>query len=271
MNLTVRAASAAAWRRRALASMQQGRLEHAATELQHALRAATEAGSVEEECLANELLAVVYERAGDAAAALRHYRRYHALYAGNQDGGPAKPSGERDRLPAAHDAPDLRDTVTGLRNRRWLESAAKAGLSWRQFEEPYSVALVGIDGLARLRAEQSASIADDVLRRVAAILVRVCRQGDIAVRYDEECLALVLSKTVKADALIACERIRSAIEHHSWAHLHAQLRVTASIGLAWRGEAATPHAVFAMACRRLEAAQRAGCNAVVAEGNARSD
>ena len=64
-------------------------------------------------------------------------------------------------------------------------------------------------------------------------------------------------------ALVACERVRRAIEQHTWATLHPLLQVTASIGVADNREAEAPEAVFALADRRLYQAKHAGRNRVV--------
>jgi len=137
-------------------------------------------------------------------------------------------SQEAERLARA----SFEDPLTGLYNRRRLDVELDNDLSHRGADRPFSVALVDIDFFKRINDGHSHQMGDEVLREVGALLRQSCRQGDLAVRYGGEEFALVFASAVAADAHIACERLRFAIERHPWQRLHPDLKVTVSIGVA---------------------------------------
>ncbi|MEG0821023.1 MAG: GGDEF domain-containing protein [Burkholderiaceae bacterium] len=80
-------------------------------------------------------------------------------------------------------------------------------------------------------------------------------------RVGGEEFALVLIDVDGSAAAAICERIRAAIARHSWSPLHAELRVTMSLGLAWsREHDDSPASLIARTDAALYRAKTAGRN-----------
>ena len=106
---------------------------------------------------------------------------------------------------------------------------------------------------------------DEVLRRVAQILVECTRGADLVARYGGEELALVMPDTTLSAAVEACEWIRLAIMQAPWDDVAPGLVVTGSLGVCdERGHDTVWH-LLRCADQRLYAAKAAGRNCVHAE------
>lgn len=157
----------------------------------------------------------------------------------------------------------VRDPLTGLHNRRHLDAEFV-----RMFEEsvrygrPICLALLDLDSFKAINDEYGHYAGDEVLRRVARILVECTRGADLVARYGGEELALVMPDTAVDSAAEACERIRHEIETEPWDDVRPGLRVTTSVGLAdGRGHDTVWH-LLRTADARLYAAKAAGRNRV---------
>ena len=154
------------------------------------------------------------------------------------------------------------DALTGLPNRRTIgehgtmrfERAKSLGLG-------FSIAVVDIDHFKRINDQYGHDVGDQVLRLVATTLAAHCRGADLVGRQGGEEFVALFEDASRADALIAAERLRNAVElavHKSGADA---LLVTVSIGVATF--APTGHnyeAVLQRADRALYAAKAAGRN-----------
>jgi two-component system cell cycle response regulator len=235
-------------------------------------------------------LAEVWEALGDGMRALAHHKRYHALYAqvasetARRQGRAAailyetekaKAAAETERLRAerlersnhelSHAAAQLsrealEDALTGLGNRRRLDDELRSLLGT---DHVFAVALVDIDHFKQVNDRFSHLVGDRVLQRIGAILRDGSRRQDLAARFGGEEFAVVLNESAPAEAVAACERLRQAIAAEPWGQLHPELRVTASIGLALRGEAGDQNGLLALADERLYRAKREGRNRTV--------
>jgi diguanylate cyclase (GGDEF)-like protein len=160
----------------------------------------------------------------------------------------------------------VRDPLTGLHNRRHLDAEVV-----RMFEEsvrydrPLAVALLDLDSFKAINDRFGHDGGDDVLRRVAQILVDCTRGADLVARFGGEELALVMPDTPMAAAVEACERIRREIESAPWHEIRPGLAVTTSVGVAdGRGHDTVWH-VLRAADQRLYSAKAAGRNRVAAD------
>ncbi len=159
----------------------------------------------------------------------------------------------------------LRDPLTGLHNRRHLDAEVVRMFEEAvRYERPISVVLLDLDDFKRVNDRFGHEAGDEVLRRVARILVDGTRGADLVARYGGEELAIVLPNTDAAAATELCERIRERVEAEPWDEVRPGVEVTVSIGVADDVGHDTVWHLFREADGRLYAAKAAGTNRVTA-------
>jgi len=156
----------------------------------------------------------------------------------------------------------LRDPLTGLYNRRYMEDALERYISLAERSgEATSVLMIDLDNFKRLNDEHGHSKGDAVLRDVANQLTASLRPSDVVARYGGEELVVILPNCGLDDACLKAEMLRARIEGLSDAH---GVSVSASFGAASVPEAATSASdVIPIADGALYAAKKAGKNCVV--------
>jgi diguanylate cyclase (GGDEF)-like protein len=103
----------------------------------------------------------------------------------------------------------LRDPLTALSNRRWLDSELE---SLTSIAEPFSVILVDVDAFKAFNDRYGHQEGDDCLKRVASMLRASLRfTTDSVSRVGGEEFAVVLPRTSLEDARITAERMRKAV------------------------------------------------------------
>jgi two-component system, cell cycle response regulator len=162
----------------------------------------------------------------------------------------------------------ITDGLTGLHNRRYMETHLKAlvektGVTGR----PLSVLVADIDFFKRINDTYGHDAGDTVLREFAARFRRNTRGIDLACRMGGEEFVIIMPDTEITRAFQVAERLRACIAAEPF-HINAEtrIRVTASVGLATverRGD--TPESLFKRADQALYAAKRDGRNRVVAD------
>ncbi|MCS7001606.1 MAG: GGDEF domain-containing protein, partial [Dehalococcoidia bacterium] len=103
----------------------------------------------------------------------------------------------------------IRDPLTGLFNRRYLEEALKSEVA-RSFRDdaPFGVIMVDLDYFKRFNDCYGHSAGDAALRLVAQFLQASIRAGDIACRYGGEEFTLILPGATLSDTSRRAEQIR---------------------------------------------------------------
>jgi diguanylate cyclase (GGDEF)-like protein/PAS domain S-box-containing protein len=152
------------------------------------------------------------------------------------------------------------DGLTGLLNHRSFHEAL--GRDFRRSERdltPLSLILLDIDFFKKYNDTHGHPAGDALLKEFAQVLIRTCRESDVIARYGGEEFAIILPSTDAECALLAAERLRSAIDLEDW---KAQ-PVTASIGVASLGDTIkNPTELVAASDKALYAAKAAGRNCV---------
>lgn len=127
----------------------------------------------------------------------------------------------------------LRDPMTGLHNRRFLEeyvSALVAGSQRRK--SAFSVLMLDLDFFKQVNDTHGHEAGDKVIKTLADILQRNVRTSDMAIRYGGEEFLLVLMDTSAEQALNVAEKIRSEVEATKIPLPGGMLQKTISIGVA---------------------------------------
>lgn len=281
-------------------ALEQSEFERAEELFDRALTLADEIGS--KSCLArsHEALCRIFEERGDAVRALKHYKDFHNTKAAifNEDADRkargliidyeiqasqkekeiyrlrnielAQANEEKSRLleqlrqqAVILERHAREDPLTGLYNRRFLDDLLAQEFSRaRRFQHPLTVVLSDIDHFKSVNDRFSHHVGDEVLRVVADIFRKTCRAIDIVARYGGEEFVTVLPETSAARALILCEKIRCAVQDHPWNSIHADLRVTISMGISDDVSVADSEKMISAADAKLYEAKNAGRNRV---------
>lgn len=128
----------------------------------------------------------------------------------------------------------IRDPLTGLFNRRYLEESLTRELArCDRVDKPLTVLMVDLDHFKRFNDTHGHDGGDALLTHAGRELQAQCRAEDIACRYGGEEFTLILPEVDAARAALRAEQIRAAMERLVVQHRREQLgSVTASIGVA---------------------------------------
>ncbi|GAA0561471.1 hypothetical protein GCM10010172_50830 [Paractinoplanes ferrugineus] len=228
-------------------------------------------------------LSDAYEMAGDLALALRHHRAFHDLERelhsqvaaararmaahyfeldnARLEAANARLETELHRTRSAEwERAATEDALTGLPNRRSaderLPKLAADGAA-------VSVALADVDLFKRVNDQYGHFIGDEVLRRLAAILLDHVRDTDLVARFGGEEFLIAFSGAGLQDAQARCELLRATVAAYPWEQIEPGLSVTISLGVAEvKGIDLLPYAL-GQADECLYDAKRAGRNRVV--------
>ena len=106
----------------------------------------------------------------------------------------------------------MRDAMTGLYNRRFLEEYVAALVSGAQRRKsPFSVLMLDLDYFKQVNDTYGHEAGDKVIKTLADILVRNVRASDLTVRYGGEEFVIVLLDTGAEAAVEVAEKIRTQV------------------------------------------------------------
>ncbi|WP_137701891.1 GGDEF domain-containing protein [Marimonas lutisalis] len=157
------------------------------------------------------------------------------------------------------------DPLTGLKNRRAFDMAARAQLDPRPV--PAAVMMLDIDHFKVVNDRYGHAAGDAVLIRVAKVLRSVLPAQAMSVRLGGEEFAAVLPEMTLAEASALAEDVRQAISDHPVTPESGQpVAVTVSIGCAARSAGEPIWVTLDRADAALYAAKAEGRNRVVRNG-----
>ncbi len=164
----------------------------------------------------------------------------------------------------------FRDALTGAYNRAYFEDTLRREVSRsNRHQHDLSLLMVDVDGFENLTKSQGILFGEQCLKRLAAILTRSIRSGDVVARFDQDEFVMLLSHCRKSDAVRCARRVLETVGKQSASH-----RFTVSIGVMhYRGAAAKihrlqkPQHILAGAAKALqEARSRGGAQMRLASG-----
>ncbi|MCE4553471.1 GGDEF domain-containing protein [Roseateles cellulosilyticus] len=160
------------------------------------------------------------------------------------------------------------DELTGVLNRRGLEQALD---DYEEAAQGMTVVMLDIDHFKRVNDRLGHDGGDEVLRRVAAVVVANLRSSDVFGRWGGEEFLIACQGPRMRDAARLAEKLRDRIEHSETTSAGVRVAVTASFGVAL----APPGGSVADALKRADAAlyraKAAGRNRVEVDRSLPSD
>ncbi len=127
----------------------------------------------------------------------------------------------------------LRDTLTGLYNRRYIQQILDYELNRsRRYRHPLSLIFIDIDHFKQVNDTYGHAMGDKFLKQVAAKLSGLFRTTDVISRYAGDEFLAVLPSTHAEGASILAQRIRNVLDKYVIMCRGRSLTITVSIGLA---------------------------------------
>jgi diguanylate cyclase (GGDEF)-like protein len=160
----------------------------------------------------------------------------------------------------------IRDPLTGLFNRRYLEESLELECSRAERSaEPIGVVMLDVDHFKRFNDTFGHEAGDVVLKQIGEILSRSVRQGDVACRFGGEEFVLILPGTGAAEATEVAERVRLSVQRLEVSYRNQSLgKTTVSLGVAaYPSAGRAPAELIEAADQLLYAAKNGGRDRVV--------
>uniref|UniRef100_Q47A94 diguanylate cyclase n=1 Tax=Dechloromonas aromatica (strain RCB) TaxID=159087 RepID=Q47A94_DECAR len=168
------------------------------------------------------------------------------------------------RLQVALQELAVRDSLTGLYNRRYLDETLEREVSRARREGiPLSLVMLDIDHFKQVNDTYGHQVGDEVLRILASTLSADIRAEDVACRYGGEEFLILLPNMPLETTMLRAQGWRSAVEALSVKHGNFQITFTISLGVAAYPEhGKTPDDLTRCADQALYRAKNEGRNQV---------
>lgn len=168
------------------------------------------------------------------------------------------------RLQVALQELAVRDSLTGLYNRRYLDETLEREVSRARREgNPLSLVMLDIDHFKKVNDTYGHQVGDEALRMLASTLLADIRAEDVACRYGGEEFLILLPNMPLETAMMRAEAWRSAVEGLCVALGNFRITFTVSLGVAAYPEhGKTPDELTRCADRALYRAKNEGRNQI---------
>ena len=157
----------------------------------------------------------------------------------------------------------LYDPLTELFNRRAFDTMLEREMAeWSRYGRPLSLVMLDLDHFKKVNDTHGHDAGDAVLKDLAELLRGTCRPSDLPCRWGGEEFVWLMPETNLADAQLAAERLRGAIESFDFQAIGT---MTASFGVTSAIEDDEAKHLIKRADQALYAAKEAGRNRVAAK------
>lgn len=155
------------------------------------------------------------------------------------------------------------DTLTGVMNRRlFLEMADKGLQNSRSSDENFYFLMLDIDHFKNINDTYGHKVGDEVLKTYADIIAHNLRDGDIFGRLGGEEFGITIVEKNYEAAFFMAQRLRLVIEEYPFTVDDKDLKVTASIGIAFGDERYSLEEVMHCADQAMYEAKNLGRNKI---------
>ncbi|MDH4318383.1 MAG: GGDEF domain-containing protein, partial [Desulfobulbaceae bacterium] len=121
----------------------------------------------------------------------------------------------------------ITDTLTGLHNRRFLESNINTVIAGvRRRNTQLAILMCDMDYFKQVNDDYGHDTGDAVLKSLAFLLAHNVRASDIVIRYGGEEFLILLLDCHPDMAMEVAEKIRAAVERHTFTHDNFSLKKT---------------------------------------------
>ena len=125
------------------------------------------------------------------------------------------------------------DSLTGLLNRHAFDEALAREISRaKRHDSNLTLLFLDLDDFKRVNDTMGHMAGDEVLKRVAELIMQEKRSEDIGARYGGEEITILLPETSKVDGWLIGERIRQKLEQTEIRYEGKHIKITLSGGLA---------------------------------------
>src|SRR5262249_19645848 len=127
----------------------------------------------------------------------------------------------------------LTDPLTGIPNRRAMDRLIRSEQRRRaRYPSPLALGVIDADHFKDINDRYLLPGGDHVLAPLAQVLADSVRAVDTVGRIGGEEFMVVAPETGMDGAVILAERIRSAVEKHTFSYQQQSIKVTVSLGFA---------------------------------------
>lgn len=177
----------------------------------------------------------------------------------------AAPVIESKRLTQILEEATLKDPMTGLYNRRFLEQFSDRLTSTAERREScLSMLLCDLDSFKNMNDEHGHEVGDLALREAVRVIIASVRNTDFVIRMGGDEFLAVLADSSPDKAMEVAERIRSSVEANKFTAASATFSMTLSMGVSvYPFDATDFDGCLRCADAALYAAKEAGSNKVV--------
>ncbi|WP_025270419.1 diguanylate cyclase [Hippea sp. KM1] len=161
----------------------------------------------------------------------------------------------------------LKDPLTGLYNRRYMELFMKREVEMaKRYKHTLSALMIDIDDFKKINDQYGHRVGDEVLKKIAKIILDSTRSVDVAIRFGGEEFVVILPNTNISDAKAIAGRIRENIENSSILECEdkSSTRCTVSIGVSSTDNSTSIEELINYADKNMYKAKRNGKNRVIA-------